>query len=307
VSHRASPHGGRDGGPRSTRCRPAIAALLVATAWQLSSPPPLHAHGVPTPLDFWGAFGRRLARCQRVIGRNAAVCGLHAWSTRQTCRLGALHGVPCDQDAADAAIETERIAAVNAVGATCSDQQVATLVFNSKSEAESDVVNFCRDLENAAVSAVFLPVPADPTATPPEVRRCVEATAWATTKLLRAAFESRQLLLDRIALESFSPTEKRTLLGDSTAAIARDTAVLQTLMAGACPPDAFTRTYGRDPATFFDLIATRADCLAGRAYAQGGVLCPASVCGNGMQEAGEDCDDGNLVDGDGCSPTCTRE
>ncbi|MDO8510901.1 MAG: LamG-like jellyroll fold domain-containing protein [Nanoarchaeota archaeon] len=33
----------------------------------------------------------------------------------------------------------------------------------------------------------------------------------------------------------------------------------------------------------------------------------AFVCGNGVQESGEDCDDGNLVDSDGCSSTCQTE
>jgi cysteine-rich repeat protein len=34
---------------------------------------------------------------------------------------------------------------------------------------------------------------------------------------------------------------------------------------------------------------------------------PSPVCGNGILEAGEQCDDGNLVNGDGCSSTCTIE
>jgi cysteine-rich repeat protein len=33
----------------------------------------------------------------------------------------------------------------------------------------------------------------------------------------------------------------------------------------------------------------------------------AAVCGDGMQESGEECDDGNVVPGDGCSATCTLE
>ncbi len=33
----------------------------------------------------------------------------------------------------------------------------------------------------------------------------------------------------------------------------------------------------------------------------------ASVCGNGVKEDGESCDDGNLTDGDGCSSTCLME
>ena len=34
---------------------------------------------------------------------------------------------------------------------------------------------------------------------------------------------------------------------------------------------------------------------------------PMMVCGDGMVEGGEECDDGNLVDGDGCSANCTIE
>ena len=32
-----------------------------------------------------------------------------------------------------------------------------------------------------------------------------------------------------------------------------------------------------------------------------------AACGNGVREPGEECDDGNLVSGDGCSVTCTLE
>jgi len=32
-----------------------------------------------------------------------------------------------------------------------------------------------------------------------------------------------------------------------------------------------------------------------------------SICGNGILEPGEQCDDGNLIDGDGCSSICTIE
>src|SRR6185369_16571819 len=32
-----------------------------------------------------------------------------------------------------------------------------------------------------------------------------------------------------------------------------------------------------------------------------------AVCGNGIQESGEECDDGNVASQDGCSATCTLE
>jgi len=54
-------------------------------------------------------------------------------------------------------------------------------------------------------------------------------------------------------------------------------------------------------------VAVRADCLAGNAYAQGTLLCPAAVCGNRIREGGEECDDGNTLGGDGCSADCFRE
>ena len=34
--------------------------------------------------------------------------------------------------------------------------------------------------------------------------------------------------------------------------------------------------------------------------------CEEAICGNGMEEAGEDCDDGNLDDSDGCLSDCTE-
>ena len=32
---------------------------------------------------------------------------------------------------------------------------------------------------------------------------------------------------------------------------------------------------------------------------------PIAICGNGVTEPGEHCDDANLVDGDGCDSNCT--
>jgi cysteine-rich repeat protein len=34
---------------------------------------------------------------------------------------------------------------------------------------------------------------------------------------------------------------------------------------------------------------------------------PQEVCGNGVRQSGEQCDDGNIVAGDGCSPSCQIE
>jgi cysteine-rich repeat protein len=50
-------------------------------------------------------------------------------------------------------------------------------------------------------------------------------------------------------------------------------------------------------------------CVAGDdgAAAESRALALASACGNGVVDAGEQCDDGNAADHDGCSATCTIE
>ncbi len=51
-----------------------------------------------------------------------------------------------------------------------------------------------------------------------------------------------------------------------------------------------------------------ASLLGGSAFAAAPPqLKPAEVCGDGIAQKKEGCDDGNLVDGDGCSAKCTVE
>lgn len=45
--------------------------------------------------------------------------------------------------------------------------------------------------------------------------------------------------------------------------------------------------------------------LAGGLYVQDALRCPAARCGNGMEERGEECDDGNAIETDACRADCT--
>jgi cysteine-rich repeat protein len=47
------------------------------------------------------------------------------------------------------------------------------------------------------------------------------------------------------------------------------------------------------------LDCPRMTCIAGQ--------CVSPSCGNGIVESGEECEDGNSIDGDGCSAMCRRE
>ena len=80
-------------------------------------------------------------------------------------------------------------------------------------------------------------------------------------------------------------------------------------LAAACDGDAECASGFCDPADDTCRCDGDADCPIGQ-------LCDTSVdpnaclfndCGNGIPEAGEGCDDGNGVNGDGCSMTCTVE
>ena len=55
-----------------------------------------------------------------------------------------------------------------------------------------------------------------------------------------------------------------------------------------------------------DLAGTSAICAPGSQCDAMTLTCRASVCGNAVVESGEECDDGNTVDEDGCTNTCKR-
>lgn len=111
------------------------------------------------------------------------------------------------------------------------------------------------------------------------------------------------------------------LAADSSARPQADSPVLNTANTN-CPPDIFNlpRSYGCDAGAVELQIA--AGC--GNRQPDAGEQCddgntadgdgcsaacqnegnPAPVCGNGFQELGEECDDSNTVSDDGCSSTC---
>mgnify|MGYP001587250573 FL=1 len=55
------------------------------------------------------------------------------------------------------------------------------------------------------------------------------------------------------------------------------------------------------------VIESEKTCPNGYLCFDGACISPGSVCGNGYLEEGEQCDDGNQIDGDGCSKLCGAE
>jgi cysteine-rich repeat protein len=79
---------------------------------------------------------------------------------------------------------------------------------------------------------------------------------------------------------------------------------------GECEPDG-----GPEPVCGNGIVEDGEQCDDGESNSADGpchldcTLCPDTTpgCGNGVLEAGEECDDGNLTDGDGCSSACKRQ
>ena len=72
----------------------------------------------------------------------------------------------------------------------------------------------------------------------------------------------------------------------------------------ACPD--FAVVYGRSADGFLRTLKQRVDCVLSLTYVHSAATCLAQVCGNGIPEADEACDDGNADDADGCRSDCTR-
>ena len=282
---------------------PALGPLLLILA--AASPSP--AHQVPVPIALWGGFAPDAVRCQRVLSGAAAHCADMAWRLSSACSAAQMAGADCDSVATRAIINSAHAMALAVAERTCIGVDFSPLGFTSLLDIDVDVDTFCQQVENAMVSAVYSPVtrrgrigPADDA-----IRACVTATTGVATRLLRLAFRERRRLLDRIAAVALGPQQKIALIKQSSTRILRMQALSDTRLRDLCPD--FESRYGRASGVFLKLVAQRADCLAGRTYAQDGVTCPLPVCGNGMQEASEACDDGNLVNADGCDETCAVE
>ena len=283
-----------------------LAAVVVGL---LAGSGSAHAHGAPADLSVWGGFHPQVARCQRSIARAASLCASRALQARTRCNAAQLRGDACDAAALDAAVQAARQRARDTVARDCDGEQLQTLRYVDLADAQSDVINVCRQLDTAAATAAFAPATLGGTvaAMAGDAQRCVETTARAGNALLRYAMRARQRALDAIAAVVMPAEAKTALIARSEAAIARAQALLEARVAAACPDSSFSALYRQDAAAVLGRIAGRADCLGQSVYVQNAVTCPPAECGDGMQVLpDEECDDGNDYDGDGCRADCVK-
>ena len=284
-----------------------LAALLGIAAAVLASGGPVMAHRRPQPLEQWGPYSPSEARCQRVLGNAAAQCARRAWELRRACIEPQLAGGQCDTGGTDAAVEEVHQQALDSVDAHCSDVDLVTLQFVGKADAFADVIKGCRDLETALVSGAYGPALQGDgvAAVDDQTRACMHSTALIGGDALRFVSRSHRALLDRFASQPVDGIDKFSSLAQVRLRTRNANAKFAARADAACPDEEFQRVYQHPVTAFVTAISGAVACLTGGVYPQDTVVCGAPTCGNGVAEPFEECDDGNMDDGDRCRSDCT--
>ena len=224
----------------------AVAALCLLVG-ATGLPQSAYAHGQPAEFAAWGGYPEDAASCQRVISRAVSQCIGRVSALRANCLSGAVRGGTCDETALTAEVTATRQRAIERVQRSCTVTELQNLNYIDLSDALTDVVNACRQLDTAAMSAAFGPVTVggtvgsaeDPTAA------CVEAGARATTRLLRFGMRTYAKALDRIAALNLSLAEKQRLIAWAERRIALTRARSRAALIASCNEGDFGFAYGR--------------------------------------------------------------
>ncbi len=282
--------------------------LGLALAWSVLARP-ARAHQVAAPLAEWDHFATATANCQRVLGRAVGLCVWRAVNAQNRCLAAEMKDAPCDRAAMQAAELDTRSQIVRLIDRKCGSEDLQHLRYSGRDDAVADVLQACRETETAATSAIWGPVIVGgrAAAAPAAERACITANARIASRLLRLSTRLQQRALNRIAGGDLNLEEKDHELAAARAMVDRVRQRAQARLLERCPGNAIESIYGRDAATVLNGVLQRGECLNGYIYiVDGATSCPPPVCGNGIVESGEECDDGNDHEGDACSATCTK-
>ncbi len=277
-----------------------LAAALPATVF---------AHGTPAPLSEWGNFSTTAATCQRAIGRAASLCARRAIHNRNACLASEMDGSTCDADALEQASVATRTRSAQLIERSCTSIDLQNLNYIDLSDVLIDIAQSCRETDTAATTSIWGPIMVGGTiASAGESEAlCVDSSARAAARVLRFSLRAQQRALDRIAANDFTLRRKEFELERARTLVDRIRARAIQRLRAQCPDTDFTDIYGRDIETVLSSVAERAECINSFVYiVEGAAQCPEPECGNGVQEADEQCDDGNDFDGDACLNDCTK-
>lgn len=210
-----------------------------------------------------------------------------------------MRGERCDVAELDVRIAADVADVRAAVLRRCQLGQLTELSFpGGVLDAQADLSNACRDQSSGVVEMTYTPL-----VTSARDAECQRSTATYARKVLRYVMRRKTRVMDRMASRVFTGAQKlqrmELIVDRLEDGASRWAAGLQE----GCPH--FEEIYGRSAANFVRTLKERADCVVSVTHGNELLVCIPQVCGNGIREEPEECDDGNADDGDGCATTCT--
>jgi cysteine-rich repeat protein len=267
-------------------------ALLPGRAW---------AHAQAPAIEQWGPFLPGTQTCLRRISAGAHACFDTALEVAQHCRDAQARGEVCDEAATEAAIGAAESALRATLVDACDAGQLTELSYIGVFDAGADLSRACVGQSADAIAAIY--APARQGAVPAATASCMAATAAYGRKVMWFALQREAPVMERIATRLFTPEEKLAAILQVGRELSADRARWSAGLLKACPE--FEAVYGRTPDGFLRTLKQRVDCVLSLTYVHSAISCLAQVCGNGIPEPGEACDDGNADDSDGCRADCT--
>jgi cysteine-rich repeat protein len=259
------------------------------------------AHMAPVPIELWGPFLPPIATCLRTMSRATHACFETVLAIEERCQNAQVRGDACELDQVAEEVDAATAAMRSEATGACAEGQLTEIGYFGFFDANADLFNACVTQARAAVSATYAPARAG--APSPAAAACMTASAAYGHKVVRFILERETPVMERFATRAFSEQEKFEIVRQLGLELS---ATRQRWIAGlleACPQ--FAAIYGRSAESFLRTLKERADCVLSKTYVNSAVSCIAAVCGNGIPEGDEACDDGNADDSDGCRNDCT--
>jgi cysteine-rich repeat protein len=276
--------------------RRTLAGVLCAA---LSLPLAAMAHNQPVPLDVWGPFLPGTPECLRAITRATHTCFDTTGALETAGQQAIAGGGTCDREAVDDAIEEAARHSRQVLGVECTTGQLTELNYIGFFDAQADLTNACVIQGRATVEAIYAPARFS-TPTPLE---CIAETAAYSRQVQRFILDRQRPMNERIAVRLFDADRKREMLLNVERELSADRPRWITGLTEHCPE--FSAVYGRSADSFLRTMKQRTDCVLSLTYVHTSSSCLGQVCGNGIKEATEECDDGNSNGADTCALNCT--
>jgi cysteine-rich repeat protein len=278
--------------------RLAVGLALLFCLLPASAP----AHTQPRPIEQWGPFVPEIVTCLQLMTRATHVCFDKVLAVENRCRDQEVRGETCDRDAVEDEVEAATNEMRRELTSSCLDGQLTELGYFGFFDTEADLFNACLIQSRAAVEATYAPALAGPPSA--AEADCMAASADYGRKVMSYILQRVIPVQERIATIPFKEDEKKAFVlhVEMELSATRQQHWIAGLSA-ACPD--FAAVYGRSADSFLRTLKQRTDCVLSKTYVNTSFNCLGQVCGNGIKEASEACDDGNRDDTDTCKSNCT--